>query len=255
MSHQNFPFVFVVSVFTSQPVPDDIYESLSFVFDLVSSFPSFSSLSNFDFTLQPNQPFWLNKKQHLTKPCVCPIRLHIPPTPRRYLWKSQFCLWLGLLLSLYIYIYIYVFIYYYLTTFHFCKHYFMCLSYPSSHPTHSQTIFMEVSVLSLIWPPPFLLFLPYPILISHFSQTSLFGSTKSNTLPNQEHYSKSHRLLFEVEAEVEVDTTKTKTYIEHNKSTPLGFVQLLNSFLKISYMATGFIRNKSHFSKGIFRFN
>ena len=30
--------------------------------------------------------------------------------------------------------------------------------------------------------------------------------------------------------------------VEHNRSTPLSFVQLLNSILKISYMATGFIK-------------
>ena len=37
--------------------------------------------------------------------------------------------------------------------------------------------------------------------------------------------------------------------IEHNRSAQLDFVQLLNSILKISYMATGLIRNKSHFSR------
>ena len=30
--------------------------------------------------------------------------------------------------------------------------------------------------------------------------------------------------------------------VEHNRSYPLGFVWLLNSILKISYMATGFIK-------------
>ena len=43
--------------------------------------------------------------------------------------------------------------------------------------------------------------------------------------------------------------------MEHNRSAQLDFVQVLNSILKISYMATRLIRNKSHFSKEIFGFN
>ena len=47
-----------------------------------------------------------------------------------------------------------VFIHYHFTAFLFFKQYFWCLSYPSPLPTHSQTIFIKISILSLIWSPP-----------------------------------------------------------------------------------------------------
>ena len=48
--------------------------------------------------------------------------------------------------------------------------------YPTKHNVSLSFVFDLVS--------PFLLFLPSPILFSHFSQTNLFGLTKSNTWPN-----------------------------------------------------------------------
>ena len=141
------------------------------------------------------------------------------------------------------------------------KQYLLCLSYPSLLPTHSHTTFIKILVVfDLV--SPFLLFLSYLTLISHFSQTNRFGSTKNNTWQTKSTIIRAIGSFFFI-----VDRSRSreklkwiqpikepqfKKLIEHNRSTRLGFLQLLNSILKISYMATGLIRNKSHFSKGIF---
>ena len=83
---------------------------------------------------------------------------------------------------------------YHPTAFLFFKRYFLCISYRCSLPTHSRTIFIKMSVLGQLV-SPFLLFLPCPILFSHFNQTNHFGSTKRTLDQTKEHYSLSYWLF------------------------------------------------------------